>query len=116
MQSTQQSDQPVPGLFGSEWSAPIDPARRDYLVRHLYLNHWSTDTSVDHVKAMYVADEISLLELEMLLDALLLGKGADAAVRCPRCGALCYGIGSADNGLIAVRCSTPDCHFVGYTE
>jgi hypothetical protein len=85
----------------------------DSLIRHVFL---STDP-VSLARQWYLADKISIYEFEALLDAVILGKGCEAAVHCPRCGALVKGIGPADNGLIAVRCTnTAVCHFVGYTE
>lgn len=90
-----------------------DGTRHDYLVRHIFLSY----SPEEMAKQWYVWDKIDVVEYEQLLDAVILGKGCEAAVRCPRCGALVKGIGStSDRSLIAVRCGTPDCNFVGYAE
>lgn len=95
----------VNGLFKTAYG--------ENLIRHVFLSI----EPVSVAKQWYVDGKIDVTVFEQLLDAVILGKGCEAAVHCPRCGALVKGIGPADNGLIAVRCTNSAvCHFVGYTE
>lgn len=65
----------------------------------------------------YEAGRITVEDFEQVLDAVWLHRGLDVALHCPRCGSLVKGIGVADGGHVAVRCTnTVDCHFVGYAE
>lgn len=90
-----------------------DGTLHDYLVRHVFL----TADPESAARWYYVNGGLKVEEYESLLDAVILGKGCEAAVRCPRCGELVRGIGStSDRSMIAVRCDTPDCNFVGYAE
>lgn len=64
----------------------------------------------------YEHGRLDVEDFEQVLDAVILHRGLDAQIKCPRCGEPVRGIGSADGGRIAVRCQGDECFFVGYVD